>query len=126
MQYVRRYLTKWPVLICYQASHERDMKPQNLALELHVTIVPVATMKRLIFAAAICAATFGGSSVPSNAADLVPGAQHVRTSWGYLSWRDRCAWAGHYCLYAWHGYVYHYPWDDRAYAYAYYPRRHRY
>jgi hypothetical protein len=106
------------------------MNARNFSLELHVTIVSVLTMKRLVFAAAICAAIFGGTSAPSIAADLGPGlvpvAKHVMTSWRYWSWRDRCAYADHYCLYAWHGYVYHYPWDDRAYAYAYYPRRHRY
>ena len=79
-------------------------------------------MKRLVFATVICAAVIGGASAPSTAADLGSGA-HVRTSWRDWNWRDRCAWAGYYCLYAWHGYVYHYPWDGRAYAY--YPRRHR-
>lgn len=40
------------------------------------------------------------------------------------NWRDRCAFAGYYRLYAWDGYVYHYPFDDRPSAY-YHPRRHR-
>ena len=44
---------------------------------------------------------------------------------GY-NWRDRCAYAGYYCLYAYDGYVYHYPFDDRASAYAYRWRRHRF
>ena len=105
------------------------MKARNVELGLHVTIVSVLTVKQLIFAAAICAAIFGGLSAPSSAADrgpvLVRGAKHVSAPSRYWNWRDRCAWAGHYCLYAWHGYVYHYPWDDRANAYAYYTRRHR-
>ncbi len=86
-----------------------------------MTIVSILTMKRLVFATVIWAAIFGGAAAPSTAADLAPGA-HVRTAWRYWNWRDRCAWAGYYCLYAWHGYVYRYPWDGRAYAY--YPRRH--
>ena len=61
---------------------------------------------------------------PSQAADLGSdyrhGVRHVRTAWHYSSWRDRCAWAGYYCLYAWDRYIYSYPWDDRPYA-----RRHR-
>jgi hypothetical protein len=64
----------------------------------------------------------------SQAADLGsnfrPGVRHVRTAWHYSSWRDRCAWAGYYCLYAWDGYIYSYPWDDRPSAYAH-ARRHR-
>jgi hypothetical protein len=93
-------------------------------------------MKRLILATAIAAAAFGGASIPSAAADLGPGygegAEHARTVWHRSAnrwshrwnWRDRCAWAGYYCLYAWDGYVYHYPWDDRPSAHAYYSRRH--
>jgi hypothetical protein len=50
--------------------------------------------------------------------------RHVRTAWHYSSWRDRCAWADYYYLYAWDGYVYSYPWDDRPSAFAY-TRRHR-
>jgi hypothetical protein len=60
---------------------------------------------------------------PSQAADLGSdyrhGVRHVRTAWHYSSWRDRCAWAGYYCLYAWDGYIYSYPWDDRPSAFAY-------
>ena len=41
----------------------------------------------------------------------------------HSNWRDRCAYAGYYCLYAWNGYVYHYPFHD--YAYGFYPRRQR-
>lgn len=63
-----------------------------------------------IIAAALCAAVLA-SPVLSNAADLrvAPGARHVERG---TNWRDRCAWARHYCLYAWNGYVYHYPWSD--------------
>ena len=97
------------------------------ALEGDLSIASVLTIKRLVFATAICVAIFGGGSAPSIAADhgpvLVPGAKHHMTSWRYSNWRDRCAWAGYYCLYAWHGYVYHYAWNDRAYAYT--PRRNR-
>jgi hypothetical protein len=90
-------------------------------------------MKRLRLATAIAEAAFCGASIPSAAADLGPGygvgAEHVRTVWHRSAhrwgWRDRCAWAGYYCLYAWDGYVYHYPWDDRPSAYAYNSRRHR-
>jgi hypothetical protein len=85
-------------------------------------------MKRMIFASLIAAAAFGASA-PSQAADLGPDGvrrvrHHVRTTWHYSTWRDRCAYAGYYCLYAWDGYVYHYPFDDRPSAYAYYSRRH--
>jgi hypothetical protein len=128
-EYVRRNLTNPAVLIWHRVPLDRHMKARNVELGLHVTIVSVLTVKRLIFAAAICAAFFGGASAPSSAADLgpvlMPGAKHVMTPWRYWSWRDRCSWAGYYCLYAWHGYVYHYPWDDRANAYAHYTRRHR-
>ena len=80
-------------------------------------------MKRLIFVTALAVAAFGGA--PSHAADLESGvrhARHVRTAWQSWNWRDRCAWAGHYCLYAEYGTVYHYPWDDRPIAYS--ARRH--
>jgi hypothetical protein len=84
-------------------------------------------MKQLIFVATICTAIFCGASTPLSAADLgpvlTPHVKHIRTSSRYWNWRDRCAWARQYCLYAWGRYVYHYPWDDHAYAY--YPRRHR-
>jgi hypothetical protein len=83
-------------------------------------------MKRLIFATAIVAAVLSAAGISSQAADLGPGfrsgARHVSTAWRYWSWRDRCAWAGYYCLYAYDGYIYHYPFDDRPSHYAY--RRH--
>ena len=60
--------------------------------------------------------------------DLGPvyGKRHARTGWYGYNWRDRCAYAGFYCLYAYDGYVYHYPFDDRRSAYAYRWRRHRF
>jgi hypothetical protein len=88
-------------------------------------------MKRLTRAAVICAAALVGSSLPSNAADLgvVPGAKRlkqIKVTSHDRNWRDRCAWANHYCLYAWDGYVYHYPWHDPPSVYARSSRRHRY
>lgn len=81
-----------------------------------------------LFAAAICAAVLGAAA-PASAADLglVPG-RHVHHAWvsrDYWTWRDRCAYAGYYCLYAEYRTVYHYPFDDRPIAYAHYSR-HRY
>jgi len=90
------------------------------------------TVKRLMMAAAVCTAVLGGAPAPATAAELGPAVapgvrhiKHVRIIGRYANWRDRCAYAGYYCLYAWNGYVYHYPWDDRPAAYAYYSRRHR-
>jgi hypothetical protein len=88
-------------------------------------VMRVSHMKQLIFATAIVAAISGAACVPSQAADfglVGPGARHVRTTSHYWNWRDRCAWAGYYCLYAYDGYIYHYPFDDRLSAYGY--RRH--
>src|SRR5512132_1689282 len=85
-------------------------------------------LRRTTLAAAIVASALTTTCIPSEAAD--PGAdyrlgvRHVRTAWDYSNWRDRCAYAGYYCLYAWDGYVYHYPWDDRPSAYAYARRHH--
>jgi hypothetical protein len=81
-------------------------------------------MKRLVIATAMSMAVLGGTCATSLAADLGPvtGKRHVRTGWHGYAWRDRCAYAGYYCLYAWDGYVYHYPFDDRPSDY----RRHRY
>lgn len=80
-----------------------------------------------ILAAALCAAVLGAMSAPANAADLspLPGrhARHVRISQTYGNWRDRCAYAGYYCLYAEYGFVYAYPFDDRPIAYAHYRKR---
>ena len=85
--------------------------------------------KQRIFAAVLCAAILGGVSAPASAADLgpVPGrhARHVRVSQAYWDWRDRCAYAGYYCLYAEYRYVYHYPFDDRPIAYTHYRHRFR-
>ena len=95
---------------------------------LNMTQVPVAKMKHLIFGILIAACAFEATCMSSQAADLGSdfryGARHVRTGWQYSSWRDRCAWAGYYCLYAWDGYIYSYPWDDRPSALAH-ARRHR-
>ena len=92
----------------------------------------MSTGSRLIatrlFAAALCA-TVLGVAAPAGAADLPPlHRAHVRH--GFVShaswdWRDRCAYAGYYCLYAEYGYVYHYPFDDRPIAHAYYRRHFR-
>ena len=87
------------------------------------------TMTQRIFTAALCAAILGGVSAPARAADLgpVPGwrTRHVSISRTYWNWRDRCAYAGYYCLYAEYRYVYHYPFDDRPVAYTHYRRRFR-
>lgn len=77
-------------------------------------------MKRLILVAILAAAACGA---PAQAADLESGVRHVRHVKVWQGdWRDRCARARHYCLYAEYGYVYHYPWDDRPIAFA--ARRH--
>ncbi len=89
------------------------------------------TMTQRISTAALGAVLLGGVSAAASAADLslVPGghgnydSKHVRISQADWNWRDRCASAGHYCLYAEYGYVYHYPFDDRPIAHASY-RRH--
>ncbi len=85
-----------------------------------MTSVPVAGMKRLIFGTLVAVCAFAAPCTSSQAADLGSdyrsGTRHVRTAWHYSSWRDRCAWAGYYCLYAWDGYIYSYPWDDRPSA----------
>jgi len=86
------------------------------------------TMKPLILTAAICAAIVVAVPARSDAADLegFRGGKSIYsgTSHGYSNWRERCAYAGYYCLYAWRGSVYHYRWDDYPYPYAF-PRRHR-
>ena len=83
--------------------------------------------KRRIFAAVFCVGILGGVSAPADAADLGPlrghRVKHVRVSHTYWNWRDRCAYAGYYCLYAEYGYIYAYPFDDRPIAHAYYRRR---
>jgi hypothetical protein len=74
-------------------------------------------MKQLIVAAAVGAAMLGGVPAPSHAADLGPGyergGRHAGSARSRWTWRERCAYAGYYCLYAEYGYVYHYPFDDR-------------
>ena len=85
------------------------------------------TMTQRMSAAALGAALLGGVPAPANAADLAPlpgrHVRHVRMSHSYWNWRDRCAYAGYYCLYAEYGFVYAYPFDDRPIAYAHYRRR---
>ena len=82
------------------------------------------TTQQRIAAAIVCAGVLGGAAAPANAADLrlAPGARHVRVSHTYWNWRDRCAHAGYYCLYAEYGYVYAYPFDDRPIAHSRYRR----
>ncbi len=92
--------------------------------------VSARTMKRLTLAAVLGAAVLGVAvfgAPASNAAELgvAPGARHIRHVERYWNWRDRCAYAGYYCLYAEYGFVYAYPFDDRPIASAYYARRHR-
>jgi hypothetical protein len=86
--------------------------------------------KLALLGAAVAACAFASACLPSQAADLGTdyyrsGVRHVRTTLYFSNWRDRCAYAGFYCLYAWDGYVYHYPWDDRPSAYAFARRHHR-
>ena len=87
--------------------------------------------KRRFVATALCAAFLGGMAAPALAADLAPlsgsGVTHIKRGWHTRisgNWRDRCAYAGYYCLYAEYGYVFSYPFDDRPFAYAHW-RRHR-
>ena len=79
---------------------------------------------------ALGAALLGSAAAPACAADLSLApqwhARHVRHAWVSRTgwdWRDRCAYAGYYCLYAEYHYVYHYPFDDRPIAHAYSRRR---
>jgi hypothetical protein len=101
---------------------------RTVTFDLHAASGAVFNMKRLILATLIAVAAFGACA-PSQAADLGPDGvrrgRHVRATWQYSNWRDRCAYAGFYCLYAYDGFVYHYPYDDRPTAYSYYARRHR-
>ena len=87
------------------------------------------TTTQRIVTAALGAVLLGGVAAPARAADLglTPGrhARHVRIAQVDWTWRDRCAYAGYYCLYAEYRYVYHYPFDDRPIAHAYYRRRFR-
>jgi hypothetical protein len=72
----------------------------------------------------MCWAFLSATITLSSAADFEPavvaGANHVRHGWRW-NWRDRCALAGYYCLYAWRGYVWSYRWDDNPF----YPGRYR-
>ena len=82
-----------------------------------------------ISAAALGVALLGAIPAPASAADLGPlsrpHVRHVRVLHSDWSWRDRCAYAGYYCLYAEYGYVYAYPFDDRPIAHSRYRRVHR-
>jgi hypothetical protein len=74
-----------------------------------------------VFPALIGAALLAALAAPSQAADLGVGPHHgkrVRTAWVQRDWRERCAHAGYYCLYAEYGFVYHYPYDDRPIAHG--------
>ncbi len=91
-----------------------------------------ASATRRIVIAALGAFLLAGIPAPSSAADLgviprhhVKRVTHVWTSRVRSTWRDRCAHAGYYCLYAEYGYVYHYPFDSRPIARAHYRRRYR-
>jgi hypothetical protein len=94
-----------------------------------VTLGSRLTTRQRIAAAALGAVILGGVPAASRAADLGPfpgaRARHVSTARPYWNWLQRCAYAGHYCLYAEYGYVYHYPFDDRPIAYTHTRRRHR-
>ena len=81
------------------------------------------TTKQQIAAALLCAGALAAAA-PADAADLRlgPGGRHVRVSHITGNWRDRCAYAGYYCLYAEYGYVYAYPFDDRPIAHSRYRR----
>jgi ABC-type sugar transport system substrate-binding protein len=90
--------------------------------------LPVTVSARTKLMAAALGAALVAAAAPARAADLepAPGAYHVkhaRYPWR-TGWRDRCAYAGYYCLYAEYHYVYHYPFDDRPGAYR--ARRHRF
>ena len=87
----------------------------------------LTVMQRILMVA--LGAAIVGAAAPASAADIAiaPRAhvRHVRVSHAGWDWRDRCAYAGYYCLYAEYHYVYHYPFDDRPIAHAYYRRRFR-
>jgi hypothetical protein len=91
-----------------------------------VTVGSSLATKNLIIALAICAAIVAGVPAASSAADLrFSGGKYAGTSWGNSNWRERCAYAGYYRLYAWHGSVYHLRWDDYLYPSAFSPWRQR-
>lgn len=75
-------------------------------------------------AAALCCAGLLGLAAPADAADLrlAPGFRSRHVTYAHGSWRDRCAHAGYYCLYAEYGFVYAYPFDDRPIAHGRYRR----
>ncbi len=76
-------------------------------------------LKQLTVAVALGAAIAAGVPAVTQAAELGPGYRgdrYGRSTWPYRNWRERCAYAGYYCLYAEYGYVYHYPFDDRPHS----------
>jgi len=86
--------------------------------------------KLALLGATVAVCAFASACLPSQAADqgtdyYRQDVRHARTTLYFSNWRDRCAYAGFYCLYAWDGYVYSYPWDDRPSAYAFARRHHR-
>ena len=87
------------------------------------------TITQRILMAALGAVLLGSAAAPASAADLAPlpraHAHHIRALHASWDWRDRCAYAGYYCLYAEYRYVYRYPFDDRPIARAYYRRHFR-
>jgi hypothetical protein len=98
-------------------------------MEARVTIGSRLITRHRLFIAALCAGVLAGAA-PSQAADIYGGPRaataHVRTSHIYYgNWRERCAYAGYYCLYAEYGYVYHYPFDDRPIAHRHNRRIYR-
>jgi hypothetical protein len=113
-------------LICTRPppGGNRKRTISNFRRRLPITKGSRLAITKRIVAAALCAAVLG-IQAPASAADL-PHRAHVRHAWlsQTYDWRDRCAYAGYYCLYAEYGYAYHYPFDDRPVARAYY--RHRY
>ena len=114
------YLTNRAVLICAFAGIVATLRTAFMGF------FKMRISARLLIAFAITTLAFTSTSFTSRAADLGPGiksGRHARMTSAYSNWRDRCAYAGYYCLYAWNGYVYHYPFHD--YAHDYYPRRQR-
>ena len=78
------------------------------------------TLTQRIVVGALGAALLGGLAAPAAAADIgVVPRHHVKHAWtrSHWGWRERCAHAGYYCLYAEYGFVYHYPFDDRPGVY---------
>jgi hypothetical protein len=125
-------LTNLAVLICHPPSDSGKWESPDLATEAAYDFSFSPRHPARIFLAALCAAMLAGVSAPSSAADIgvvprhpVKHVRHVKTARTHWTWRDRCAYAGYYCLYTEYGFVYHYPFDDRPIAYTHYRRRYR-